>query len=350
MISNVNHILPLAKIRRRRFLPIEGTVLVRAGQTVSATDVIAQADLNAKHIMLDVARGLGVSLGKAGQYIKRQLGDEVPADSIIAERGGFGRVVRSPAAGKIVAISGGQVLLEIKNEPYSLLAGLSGTITEIEAGYGAYIEATGAWIQGVWGNNKIAIGGLTVLAEEPDHQLTANDPDPSQRGSIVLAGHCSDRRALDATAKSKWKGLILASMSTQLVPLASRMPFPVMVLEGFGEFAMNAVAHRLLASSHQREVVINTMPFNHMTGERPEVVIPLESSSVPPVPPDLQQLETGLRVRMIHSPHMCEAGTITKLLPGYTKFPSGLRATGAEVEMDDGEKVVVPLANIEVLG
>jgi hypothetical protein len=92
------------------------------------------------------------------------------------------------------------------------------------------------------------------------------------------------------------------------------------------------------------------MPYNRLTGERPEIVIPAEGSGSPPIPIDLQRLEEGLRVRILRSPYLGAVGMITMIYPGLTRFPSGLRATGAQIELEDGEKVVVPVANIEVLG
>jgi hypothetical protein len=350
MISTVTHVLPLTKIRRRRVLPMPGTVLVRAGQPVNALDVIAEANLSPEHIAIDIARGLGVSRGSAGRFIKRSAGDAVTADSVLAEKGGFGRVIRAPKAGKVVAISGGQMLLEISNKPFQLKAGLSGNVVEIEVDYGAIIESTGAWVQGIWGNSKLAIGGLRVLAQEPDHVLTIDESDPSQRGAVIYAGHCSSRSALDSGVTNQWRGLILGSMMTQLVPLASKMPYPIMVLEGFGKIPINAAVHKLLSTSNQRETVINSMAYNRMSGERPEIIIPVEGSGSPSIPIDLQRLEEGSLVRLLRQPHMGEVGELSLLLPGLTRFPSGLRAPGAQISFENGEKVLVPLANIEVLG
>ena len=350
MQSHVTHILPLAKIRRYRMLPVPGTVLVRAGQNVETTDVIAEANLETKHIMLDIARGLGVKRGKSGQYIKRKIGDEVPQDGMIAERGGMGRVIRAPRAGKVVAISGGQVLLQVSNKPFQLLAGLPGTVAEVEADYGAVIEASGSWIQGIWGNDEIAVGGLTVLAKEPVHELNHKELTPNQRGSVILAGYCSDRKALEAGASNQLRGLILSSMSTSLIPIASRMPYPIIVLEGFGKLPMNETAHKLLSTSEQREVSVNSMQYNPLKGERPEIVISLESSVTPPMPLTMRKLEIGTQVRILRAPHIGIVGKISSLLPGLTRFPSGLRAPGAEIDIQDEEKAVVPLANIEVLG
>lgn len=349
MISTVTHILPLAKIRRSRFLPVAGTVLVRAGQVVEATDVVATANLNPEHILVDVARGLGVSRANASKFIKRQLGEEVNQESTIADKGGFGRVVRAPVNGKIVAINNGQILLEVRNQPFELLAGISGTVVEIEADYGVIIETTGAWVQGVWGNGQMDIGGLHVLAQEPDHELTLKEMDPSVRG-VVLAGHCKDRNVLEAAVSNHWHGLILASMPTHLIPVAKQMPYPIVVLEGFGRIPMNTVTHTLLSTSGEREVTLNAQAYDPDTGTRPELIMPTEASGSPPLPIDLQRLAQGLKVRLLRAPYISMTGTISYMLPGLSRFESGLRAQGAEVELDNGEKVVVPLANIEVLG
>jgi len=349
MISTVTHILPLAKIRRQRMLPLPGTVLVRAGQSVQATDVIAQANLHPEHQVLDVARGLGVAPDKANNFIKREIGDPVEAGSVIAEKGGIGRVIRAPSSGRIVAISGGQVLLEINSHPYQLLAGISGQVSQVETDYGAVIESNGGWIQGIWGNNKIAMGNLLVLAEEPDHILTATESPPDQSGSIIFAGHCKEPGVFEMGVTNQWRGLILGSMASLLVPAARKTPYPIIILDGFGEIPINPVAHKLLSTSAQREVVVNSMTYDLNTGERPEITIPMEDVSSP-IPIDLQRLSQGQQVKLLHTPMIGAVGTIHSLLPGLTCFPNGIRAQGVQITFEDGENIAVPVANIEVLG
>ncbi len=349
MITNVSHVIPLAKIRRQQLLPVPGNVRVRTGQSVRANDVIAEANLHPEHMLLDIARSLGVDRGDAGRYIKRKVREAVSEGSVIAEKGRFGRIVRAPAAGRIVAISGGQVMLEFNNQPFLLLAGVSGTVTQVKVDYGATIEATGGWIQGAWGNGQLALGGLMVLADDQNHVLTPELVDPSQRGAIIFAGHCSNPNVLELAAANQWRGLILGSMSSTLIPAAQQAPFPVIVLEGFGKIPVNAPALRLLSSNAQREVVLNTMTFNPLTKVLPEVTIPIEAEQAA-VPADLHHLEKGLRVRILRAPEQGSLATLNQLIPGLTLFPNGLRALAAEVTMDDGDRMAVPVANIEVIG
>jgi hypothetical protein len=351
MLAPVTHFIPLATIRRNRRLPVNGSLLVRAGQKVAATDVIAEATLTPEHIVLDVARGLGVAPNKAAGYIQRKIGDEITKDSIVASRAGLvSRTVRSPQAGYLVAISGGHVLIEVKNQPYQLMAGIPGEMLSVEADLGGVVETTGAWIQGVWGNGKINHGPLNVFAKEPGHILSAGEFHRNHRGSIILAGHCNHPKALEASAGLPIRGLILASMAPKLVSLAVKMPYPIIIIEGFGELEMNSAAYTLLSTNETREITINAESFNRYKDTRPEIIIPLEGSGKPPIPLSLETFNPGQRVRVLRSPHIGAIGTIETLLPGLTRLPSGLRATSANIELEGGEKMVVPLANIEVLG
>ncbi len=166
MIAPVRHILPLTTIRRERVLPIPGKVLVRKGQKVGATDSVAEAKLNPEHLLLDVARGLKLSEEKADQAIQCKPGEKVADGDVLAGPVGLTkRVIRAPKNGKVILTGGGQILLEIENQPYELKAAIPGTVVELLDGRGAIVEGTGALIQGVWGNGRIDFGLMHVLAE-----------------------------------------------------------------------------------------------------------------------------------------------------------------------------------------
>ena len=351
LITPVTHILPLAKVRRRRYLPVAGTVLVRAGQEVKATDVIAEAIVNPEHVALNIERALGVPLKQVMEYVQRAVGDVVPQGGIIASRKGlFSRVVRAPRAGTLVAIGGGQALLQVSSKPFQLVAGIPGTVTNIEADYGAVIETSGVWVQGIWGNGKTAVGELKNLAESPNHTLKPTHIDPDMRGTIALAGHCSDPAALEKVRGAQLRGLILGSMSTRLIPVASRMDFPIMVLEGFGSTPINSAAFSLLGTNEQREATLNAMKHDPDSGDRPEIVIPLSGAGDPPIPPNLAELTIGKQVRILRAPHVSRVGAVNMLLSEPYRFPNGLRHQAVEVVFEQEEKVIVPVANIEVIG
>ena len=64
----------------------------------------------------------------------------------------------------------------------------------------------------------------------------------------------------------------------------------------------------------------------------------------------MDTLEVGKTVRMRRAPHAGAIGTLTKLHPGLSSLPSGLRAKAAEVKLENEEKILVPLVNLEIVG
>ena len=350
MLSPVIHILPLAKVRRSRLLPIAGEVLVRTGQRIIANDVVATANTAPKHLLLDVARGLGVAQDKVAQFIELGVGDDVEEGDVVARRGTLGkRIVRSPVSGKIVLISEGQVLLQVKTTPYELKAGLPGTIFDVIPDRGVIVEATGALIQGVWGNGRVDIGIMSLVGQPLDHVLVPDQIDVSKRANVIVGGHCAQADVLHCAAERRLRGLILASLASNLVPLATEMPYPILLTEGFGHLPMSAVAYELLSINDGREVVVNGEPYDRRTGTRPDVLVPMPDKDSLEVPLDIDTLVPGQCVRITRAPYQGEIATLEAILPGFTVFFNGLRAPGANIRLENGDSVLVPLANLEIL-
>jgi hypothetical protein len=214
---------------------------------------------------------------------------------------------------------------------------------------GVMIETVGALIQGVWGNGRIDFGLMFALIKSPDDELNASQLDVSMRGSIILGGHCKNADVLRSAAELPLRGLILASMDARLVSIAARMRFPVILLEGFGKMPMNPAAFRLLTTNERREVAINAEPWDRYRGQRPEVVITLPSSGEQTLAKDMEVFSSGQRVRIVRAPYTGATGTLLSLRPGLSTLPNGISARSADIRLEDGQNVVVPLANLEVL-
>jgi hypothetical protein len=139
-------------------------------------------------------------------------------------------------------------------------------------------------------------------------------------------------------------------MSSALVPVALQMRYPILVIDGFGSSPMNSAAFKLLTSNAKRDVTINAEPYDRYTGSHPEVIIPLPISQEPTVAKEVDVFSVGQQVRIYRAPHLGVLGTIMNILPGLTILPNGLRAQAAEVRTEEGEQIVIPLTNLEVLG
>jgi hypothetical protein len=351
MLAPVNHILPLATIERERVLPVAGEVVTKLNKQVSPTDVIAEATWSREHVLVDVARALGISANAADRLIRVKVDDEISEGAEIAvAKGIVPRTIRALRKGRVVAAGGGQVLMETGEASIRLRAGLPGTVIQVIPGRGALIRTVGALIQGTWGNGRIDSGVMLNLTEKPDDVLDASRLDVSLRGSIILAGLLGSVDTLRAAAELPVRGLILSSIPPALLSAAQQMRFPIVAIDGFGQHPMNSAAYKLLTSNAKREVTINAETFNRYTGTRPEVIIPLPVSQEPPPPTDVDTLEVGKTVRMRRAPHMGTIGKLTKMPPGLSTLPSGLRAPAAEVKLENGEQVLVPLVNLEIVG
>jgi hypothetical protein len=317
---------------------------------VNSNDVVAEANLTPEHLLLDISRGLGVSAGEADRYLQYKMGDEVSADDVLAGPVGIGRrVVRAPEAGKVVIAGDGQVLLEVESKLFELRAGIPGVAVELLPDRGVVIETTGALVQGVWGNGRTDFGLLNVRMESPEDILTNDSLDVSLRGSIVMGGYCDQEEVITSVSGMPLRGLILGSMASSLVPIAARVRFPIIVLEGFGHIPMNLNAFNLLSTSERREVSLNAEFWNQYEKTRPEVVIPLPVESYPALPTESDSFGAGQQVRIIRAPYKSMIGSILSLHQGYSLMPSGVRARAAEIQFENGEKAVLPLANLELI-
>ncbi len=348
MQAQVLDIRPIAKFRRSHSLPVPGNVLVRQGQSVSTSDILAEVDIPVSQVTVDIVRALGLSSKQeAEELIQHKVGERLEEKDIIAETGGlFSRVIRTPAPGLILAIQDGCVMIETKTRHVALEARIPGLVVEIQRNRKIVIEGVGTLIQGAWGNDKVGYGPLVNKASEREAALVGDAFAIDVRGSIVLAGTVLDSTILEQAAAAGIAGLIAGSIPSRLIPAAQAQPYPILVTDGFGIMGMNQLAYQLLSTNEGRDAAINATPMNQRKGVRPEVVIPL--------PVDGQmfdgfcEYQAGQMVHINAYPFAGQTGIIEKVSLSNTLLPSGLRAPAAEVRIDQVKKVI-PLANLEVI-
>jgi len=351
MLAPVAHILPLTTVRRERLLPVPGRVTVRMDQKINPLDVLAEAKFGEEHLLIDVARIFDLNPAEAQSLIQVKAGDMISEGDSIARRARLSQqVVHAPCNGRVILTGAGRVLVEVGDTTFDLRAGMPGTITRLISERGAEIKFNGAFIQGVWGNGQMNVGLLLPVLASPEDPLTAKQIDVSLRGSVLLAGNCSDPAALQAASELPVRGIILGSMSPALIPLASQAQYPIVVVDGFSRRPMNEAAYKLLTTNAKRETTLNAEPFDRQAGTRPEIFIPLPVTQEPPAPREAEIFAPDQVVRLVREPHAGAVGKIMVLRPGMTTVASGLRVAAADVKLESGEQVIIPLANLEVLG
>lgn len=350
MIVSVTHFQPLTVIQRERLLPFPGRVLVRKGQRVSSSETLAECDLIPGFVLVDYGRGLGVSPQQADEYLQVKPGMELEKNDLIAGPVGLmRRVVRSPYAGRVELTGEGQLLLRLRAKSFALSAGFSGTVIELIENRGAILQTVGVLVQGIWGNGQAASGSIVVASEHPEAELTETHLDQRAQNAILLGSYVTRRATLEKAAVLPIRGLVLGGIEGALISVAEKMPYPILVVDGFGAHPMNAIAYPLLASNEGREAFLNAQSWDAFRGKRPEVIIPLPLEEYPSPSSDTAELAVGKRVRICRSPYCGRIGTIEQLLTGTTILPNGLSVQAAQVRLAEDEWVVSPIVNLEVI-
>jgi hypothetical protein len=278
----------------------------------------------------------------------------VQANEVLAVPGGIlGRLrggVRSPVDGEIIEIRDGLILIESVGTTFELSAHLKGQVSNVMPNRGVVISAAGTLIQGVWGSGGEAEGVLKVLVDNPQRPLRARSIDVSCHGTIVVGGRILDEKSLEQAVEAKVRGIIVGSVGAELREYVESLPFPVLITEGFGTLSMSEPVFSLLHANVGREAMLNAETRTRWGGSRPEVLIPLRAEdTMPSETAGPQPLEVGDHVRLLRAPYEGVLGTITDLPELPRTIETGARLPVAEVELEDGDSVMIPLVNLEAI-
>jgi hypothetical protein len=355
--------------RVRRSLPIHGEVLVKVGDRVEATQVVARTFTDGDITPVNVANLLGAPAGDVpGLMLKRQ-GETVAAGEVLARsKGIFGMMKKdapSPAAGVVESISAttGQVILRGDRQPVDVKAFVAGRVVEVIANDGAVIEADVMLVQGIFGIGGEAFGPIHVACKRHDERLDASHLTSAMKGAIVIGGA---RMTVDALRKARDLGvaaLVSGGIDDQdlkdflgydlgvAITGSEQVGLTFIITEGFGDIAMAERTHRLLSSHAGKRASVNGATQIRAGVMRPEIVVTLEADAPASAERHFAEgsLELGAPLRIIRDPYFGRLGTVKRLPHEPAVLGSGSKARVLEVQLDSGESVVVPRANVELI-
>jgi hypothetical protein len=347
-------ITPLTTVRRERLLPVRGQVLVQPGEVVGPADVVARCLLPGQVHVVDVSRELRVRRDRAAKLVRKAAGDNVQAGETLASAAGLlGRFkpgCRAPVDGQVMAVRGSLILIQAAATTFELRAHVAGQVTNVMPNLGAVISSSGSLIQGVWGVGGEAEGVLKVLVDTPQKPLRARSIDVSCHGTLVVGGRIIDQEALKQAAEANVRGVIAGSVQAEMRPFLASLPFPVMLTEGFGEQPMSQHIFSLLQANMGREAMLSADTKIRRDTRRPELLIPLRmEEDRPPEQSTPQPLQVGAQVRILRGPAVESIGAVNDLPAFPQVVDSGLRLMVAVVDLEGGETLTVPLANLEAI-
>jgi hypothetical protein len=345
----------LTSVRVERLLPVEGEVLVAAGDWVEPSDVVARCQSRGEIHVVDVSKALDMPHDRAAELVLKSVGDKVQSGDVLAESkgmlGGTRRRCTAPVDGRVTALRKGWILIESSPSTFDLPAQMKGQVSGVLPDLGVVITAVGTLIQGAWGSGGEAEGVLKVAVDRPQKPLLARYLDASCNGTLLVAGRILDRHAVEQAVEAKVRGIIVGSVAAELVPLLQSVPYPALITEGFGDLPMSQEVFALLRNSAGREAMLRTGAETGLSAKRPEVLIPLKvEGALPPETSGPPSFQVGVLVRGLRAPHFGTTGTVVGLPALAQVMESGVRLAVAEVErLKDGEVVPIPLTNLELV-
>ena len=359
-------------IQKERRLPLEGEVLVKAGTTVKAEDVVAKADLPGNVQLLNVANLLSVPAEEVIEYMLKPVGEAVAKDELIATTKGlfglFKSQALSPIDGTIESVSDvtGQVILREPPIPVEVKAYTDGTVTEILPNEGITVETYGTYIQGIFGVGGETVGKLAIAAESPSDELTAEQILPQHQDNILVGGSLVTTDAIQKAIQQDVKGIIAGGIDDAdlrellgyelgvAITGSEEIGITLVITEGFGSIAMAEQTFALLKAREGMKTSINGATQIRAGVVRPEILIPL-APETPEIAFEAEDdaaegiLEIGSSVRIIREPYFGKLGRVTELPVELQDLETEAQVRVLCVELENGEQTTLPRANVEAI-
>ena len=360
-------------VRKKRLLPLPGTVLVEQGQTVDSATVVARTKLPGKMHIVNVVNQLGIVPTDIRDFMRKHEGDAVERGEVIAEDNPFiawfKTRVESPISGSLESISDltGQVLVREKPEPLDVTAYVDGTVQQILAGEGVVVETTCSMVQGIFGVGGEACGPLVRAAETPDETLHPAHITSEMQGTIVFGGAYAGWDVLQAARTRGVKGMIVGGINAQdlsallgydlgvAITGTEMIGLTLIVTEGFGAIAMASRTFSLLSRHIGKKASVSGATQIRAGVVRPEIIIPLQESAddVPSTDGRTAKARQGIAVgdpvRVIREPYFGRIGKVASLPAGLQSIPTESTVRVIEIELPDATRMIVPRANVEII-
>jgi hypothetical protein len=301
----------------------------------------------------------------------KPVGAAIAKDEPIAQsKGIFGMMkvtVKAAASGTIESASDstGMVMIRGAAQPVQVRAFTSGRVVEVLGSEGAVIENDVALVQGIFGIGGEAYGPIALACARPDERLEAASIRSEHAGSILVGGA---RMTIDAIRRAIELGVaaivsggiddadLKALLGHDLgvaITGSEKVGITLVVTEGFGDIAMAARTHAVLASHAGRAASVNGATQIRAGVMRPEIVIPLADEASGDAHAGggatAGELAIGTPVRVIRDPWFGALGTVAALPEQPAVLGSGSKARVLEVALADGQRVTVPRANVELI-
>jgi len=350
-------------------------IRVRAGERLSPERIIARTDPADGAVHVPIADQLGIAPQDVAKSLMRPIGSSFAAGEVLARtrKGLRSVVVTAPVAGVLLLLdeATGTALLAPGNGG-EIPALIPGDVEFVDGRQAISIRTVGARLLGIVGLGEPVRGPLRVLANKPDEELQASQVTPDLHGAIVVGGAWASAAVIRQLVEVGATGLItggfiekeiaslLPSVTDDRLALWRVTPgaraigdeytrgLALVATEGFGPLPMHPAAFALLQEYQGREAVV--FPATRVVGQllRPEIIIPEPDALDEDGQTTIAAYVEGAAVRLIDQAYLGQHGVIAGV-PRRRQCADGPAVDIIDVELSNGKRLTVPLANLEIV-
>lgn len=354
-------------VEKMRRLPLLGEVFVKEGDTVDHTDIIAKTEISGDPEIVKISMILGMEPEDTQRYMMKQVGDFIEKGEMLAfYKALFGLIkkeVKAPVTGTLESFSDvtGQAIIRGAPIPVEVDAYIPGKIIEVMPKEGAVIETNAAFIQGIFGIGGEVHGEIHVLTPQNDQILEADMIKPEHKGAILVGGCLvtldSLKKAVEVGVSAIVSGGIrhddLTTFTGEEIGVAitgqEEVGLTVIITEGFGTMNMSQRTFDLLKEFEGYSASVNGTTQIRAGVLRPEIIIPHEMVEDDEGEALSQGMVPGTPIRIIRQPYFGAIGKVHSLPVELQQLESESMVRVVNIELDDGEVVTVPRANVEII-
>lgn len=360
-------------IRKHRILPLKGDVLVKMGDKVTPSTVVARTLLPGSVVPLNVANKMGIPPEDLETVMLKKPGDQVKAGEVVAQsKPLFGlkflgsTKCEATIEGTIESVSHitGQVLQRGLPTPVEVKAYVQGEVTEVLPREGVVVTCIAAFVQGIFGIGGETNGPLKVVTADNKTVLSDDLINDSMKGMVIVGGSLVTAAALRKAIQVGARGIVVGGFDDKdlrdflgydigvAITGSEDTITTLVVTEGFGQINMAQKTFDLLKRHEGQIACINGATQIRAGVIRPEVVIPASSQidpkqTIKEIP--VEGLKIGSPIRVIRHPYFGQLGKVTDLPAPLQVLESESKARILEVEFDGGKRALVPRANVEMI-
>jgi len=212
--------------------------------------------------------------------------------------------------------------------------------------------------------------GKIMTTKSSDKLLTGNAVKPEYASKILVIRNSVELDALRKMIDLGVKGLVVGGIDGEVLTKflgyeigvvitgTEEVGLTLIITEGFGNMKMPNKTFELLKKFEGKEVSINGATQIRAGVIRPEIIMPYEDISNLGMTgydiEDMKSLSEGLKpgmlIRIIREPHFGALGRVVNLPSTLHNIESESKVQILEAELEDGKRVIIPKANVEIIG